>query len=134
MRCSSKVYQQMPHQMVITKSLHSIEDSTDGIEHSAQSDKEYKLPRGVTQKEREEEDYGPTHDKIYRQADGRYGASAERLIKNTEDNHHPLQDEDKPTLPATDDGQCYGSVTARYGYIYKYMVEDMKNLLVTRVM
>ena len=47
-RCRGKIYQKMPHQMVVTKSLHSIEYGTYGVEYSAQSDKEDKLPRGVT--------------------------------------------------------------------------------------
>ena len=50
--------------MVMTKSLHSVEDRTNGIEYAAQRYIGDKLPRGVTEKQREEEYYGPTHNKI----------------------------------------------------------------------
>ena len=119
--------------MVMTKSLLGVEDRANGVEHSAQGYVGDKLPRGVTQKQREEEDNGPAHDKIYRKADGRYRAAAERLIKDAEDDHRPLQDEYEPTLPATDYGERYGGIATRDGYIYEYMVEDMKYLLVARV-
>ncbi len=79
--------------MVMTKSLHSVEDRANGIEYTAEGYIGDKLPRSVTHKEREEEYNGPAHNKIYRKADGRYGASAERLIKDAEDDHRPLQDE-----------------------------------------
>ena len=133
MRGGGKVYQQMPHQMVMTKSLLGVEYRANGVEHTAKGYVSDKLPRGVTQKQREEEYNGPAHHEIYRKADGRYGASAERLIEDAEDNHRPLQDEDEPALPATDDGERYGGGAARDGYIYKYVVEDMEYLLVACV-
>ena len=119
--------------MVMTKSLHSVEDRTNGIEYATQRYIGDKLPRGVTEKEWEEEYYGPTHNKIYSEAYGRYRATTERLIEDAEDDHRPLQYEDEPALPATNDGERYGCVAARYGYIYKYMVENMEYLLVARV-
>ena len=76
MRRSGKVNQQVPHQMMMTERLHSVEDRTDGVEHTAQSYEKYKLPRGVAQKEREEEDYGPAHNKVNREADSGDRASA----------------------------------------------------------
>ena len=133
MRRRGKINQKMPHQVVMTKGLHSVEHRTYGVEYATQSDIEDKLPRGVIQKEREEKYHGPAHNKIYGKAHSRYGATAERLVKHTEDNHRPLQDEDQPPLPAADDRQCHGGVAARNGYIYKYMVQNVEYLLVARV-
>ena len=133
MRSSGQIYQQMPHQVVMTKGFFSIEHSTHGIKDPSEGDERDKLPRGVTNKERKEKYYGPAHNKVYSQAHSGYRSAAQGFIKYSEDHHHPLQDKYQPSLPATNYGQGYGGITACYGYIYKYMVEDMEYLLVARV-
>ena len=133
MRSSGQIYQQMPHQVVMTKGFFSIEHSTHGIKDSSEGYERDKLPRGVTNEERKEKYYGPAHNKVYSQAHSGYRSAAQGFIKYSEDHHHPLQDKYQPPLPATNHGQGYGGITARYGYIYKYMVEDMEYLLMARV-
>ena len=133
MRRSGQVYKQMPHQVMVTERLLSIEHSTHGIKDSSEGYERDKLPRGVTNEERKEKYYGPAHNKVYSQAHSGYRSAAQGFIKYSEDHHHPLQDKYQPSLPATNYGQGYGGITACYGYIYKYMVEDMEYLLVARV-
>ena len=133
MRCRGKINQKMPHQVMVAKGFFGIEHSTHGIKDSSEGYERDKLPRGVTNEERKEKYYGPAHNKVYSQAHSGYRSAAQGFIKYSEDHHHPLQDKYQPPLPATNHGQGYGGITARYGYIYKYMVEDMENLLVACV-
>ena len=62
--------------MMVAKSLLGIEYGAYRVEQTAQRNQRDKLPRGVAQKEREEGDYGPAHNKVYREADGGNRASA----------------------------------------------------------
>lgn len=119
--------------MVVTESLFGIENSTYRIKHSAQRNQRDKLPRGITQKEREEEYHSPTHHQIYRQTDGRDRAATQGLIEDAEDHHHPLQDYDQPPLPTSDYGQGYGRIATRYGEVDEDMVEDVEYLFVASV-
>ena len=133
MRRCSKIYEQMPHQMVMAKSLLGVEYCTYCVENSAQRNERYESPRSVTQKQREEEYDGPAHNQINRKTYGGYRATAERFIKDTKNHHHPLQNEYQPTLPATYYRECNRRIAARNGNIDKYVVKDVKNLFVTRV-
>ena len=128
-----KINEQMPHKMVMLERLLGIEYRPDGVEHSAQSNERDKLPRCVAHEEREEEDHGPPHHQIYRQADGGNRAAAERLVEDAEDDHRPLQDEYQPPLPTAYHRERYGGVAARDGDVDEDVVEDVEYLLVARV-
>ena len=64
-----KVDEQMPHKVVITKTLLCIDSCTDGVEDAACANQHQKWGRGVVPKEREEDDNHPTHNQINRKAD-----------------------------------------------------------------
>ena len=128
-----QINQQMPHQMMVLKRLLGIEYRPDGVEHATQRDERDELPRGVAHEEREEEDHGPSHHQIYGQADGGNRATAERLVEDAEDHHHPLQDEYQPPLPTAYHRERYGGVAARDGDVDEDVVEDVEYLLVARV-
>ena len=119
--------------MVMAKSLLGIEYCTYCVENSTQRNERYESPRSVTQKQREEEYDRPAHNQINRKTHGGYRATAERFIKYSKNHHHPLQNEYQPTLPAPDYRERNRGIAARYGNIEKYVVKDVKNLFVTRV-
>ena len=119
--------------MVVAKSLLGIEHGAYRIEQTAQRNQCDKLPRGVAQKEWEEEYNGPAHHQIYRQANSWYRAAAQRLIEDSKNHHHPLQDKYQPPLPATDYRQRYGRIATRNGEVDEDMVEDMEDIFVARV-
>ena len=62
------IYQQMPHEVVISKSLLGVDNSSDGIEDSSSANQHQEWGRGVVPKEREEDDNHPAHNKIYGEA------------------------------------------------------------------
>ena len=119
--------------MVVTKSLLGIEYGAYRVEQTTQCNQCDKLPRGVAQKEREEEYHCPAHHQIYRQAHGGYRAAAQRLIEDSENHHHPLQDKYQPSLPATNHRQRNRRIATRNGEVDEDMVEDMEDIFVARV-
>ena len=57
-----QIYQQVPHEVMITKSLFGVEPRTDGVEYSARTNQREEWGRAVVPEEREEDHDHPTHN------------------------------------------------------------------------
>ena len=132
-RCGGEVDQQVPHQVVVAEGLHRIKNCANGVEHTSQGDERDKLPRSMLDEQWQEEYHSPTHYHIYSKADGRNRASAQRLVEDAEDHHHPLQDKYQPTLPTSDHRKRHRRVATRNGEVDEDVVEDVEDILVTCV-
>ena len=124
------VYHQMPHKVVVLKSLLCVEPCADCVEYSAGGNEYKQREGGVSQKERKEENYSPSHNQINRQTDSRNRALGERLVEYSEQHHNPLNYHNQNTLPATYNCQSDRSIRACNGEVYHNVVEDLKYLLV----
>ena len=69
-----QVDKQVPHEVVISKTLLGVENSSQGVEDATSANQRKKWGRGTIPKEREEDNNQPTHDQINSKANRRNGA------------------------------------------------------------
>ena len=67
-----QIYQQVPHEVVIAKTLLGIEPRTDSVEYATRTNQRQEWGRGTPPKVREEDYNHPSHNQIYRKADRWY--------------------------------------------------------------
>lgn len=89
-----QIYQQVPHEVVISKSLLGIDGCADGVEDASCANQCQKWGRGVVPKEREEDDNHPAHNQIDGEANRRYRAFSQRLVEDAKQDHNPLNNND----------------------------------------